>query len=301
MARLKTHAEFVQEVLEVNQNVAILSTYIRSVEKVQCKCLIDGHIWWVRPDSLLRGSQCPKCSGHFVSHEDFILRMRSINPNILIIGQYEKSWVKVKCKCIIDGHIWGSTPDNLSQGYGCPICAGNQRKTHEEFIKDVSVIQPNIMVLGKYVNLDSKIKCMCRIDGHIWYPIPYCLLKNVGCPVCNESKGEKKIRNFLDDAGIPYIHQKTFDNLIGVGGGLLSYDFHIPNYNLLIEFQGEQHEKQLKHIPKHKFQKQVKHDFLKREFAANNNVKLLEIWYWDFDNIEKILHNELQSNIKEVY
>ena len=31
----------------------------------------------------------------------------------------------------------------------------------------------------------------------------------------------------------------------------------------------------------------------KREYAKNHNIKLLEIWYWDYDNIEEILNKEL--------
>ena len=31
----------------------------------------------------------------------------------------------------------------------------------------------------------------------------------------------------------------------------------------------------------------------KREYAKNHNIKLLEIWYWDYDTIEEILNKEL--------
>ena len=36
-----------------------------------------------------------------------------------------------------------------------------------------------------------------------------------------------------------------------------------------------------------------KHDKRKREYAKDHNIKLLEIWYWDYDNIEEILNKEL--------
>ena len=56
------------------------------------------------------------------------------------------------------------------------------------------------------------------------------------------SKCEKSILNFLQEKNIKFECQKTFKGLNGVNGGLLSYDFFLPDYNLLIEFQGEQHE-----------------------------------------------------------
>lgn len=42
-----------------------------------------------------------------------------------------------------------------------------------------------------------------------------------------------------------------------------------------------------------KFNRQQEHDKRKREYAKKNNIKLLEIWYWDFDNIEGMFKREL--------
>ena len=41
------------------------------------------------------------------------------------------------------------------------------------------------------------------------------------------------------------------------------------------------------------FERQVEHDNRKCEYAYYNKIKLLIIWYWDFDNIEEILDNIL--------
>ena len=35
------------------------------------------------------------------------------------------------------------------------------------------------------------------------------------------------------------------------------------------------------------------HDWLKRKYAKKNNIKLLTIPYWEFDNIESILLKQL--------
>ena len=34
--------------------------------------------------------------------------------------------------------------------------------------------------------------------------------------------------------------------------------------------------------------------------AINNNIELLEIWYWDYDNIEKILNEKLNNNMLKI-
>lgn len=41
------------------------------------------------------------------------------------------------------------------------------------------------------------------------------------------------------------------------------------------------------------YERQKKYDNLKREYANTNKINLLEIWYHDFDNIEKILSGKL--------
>ena len=43
-----------------------------------------------------------------------------------------------------------------------------------------------------------------------------------------------------------------------------------------------------------KFKIQKEYDRCKREYAEKNEYRLLEIWYYDFDNIEGILDKELE-------
>lgn len=169
------------------------------------------------------------------------------------------------------------------------------------------------LLTNTYKGSDKKllIKCL-NTNCENKFKITWDNLKQgCGCPECNKSKGEKECVRIFDFSNFIrikqkdydklsdidkklnkyYIPQKEFDNLVGLGNGLLSYDFYLPNYNLLIEYQGEQHEKYIKgfHKSKKDFEKQVEHDRRKREYAQINNINLLEIWYWDYDNIEEIL------------
>lgn len=127
---------------------------------------------------------------------------------------------------------------------------------------------------------------------------------NFKCPECENNKGELKISEYLIIHNISYIPQKTFDGLFGLGNGLLSYDFYLSDYNLLIEYQGIQHEKPIDFDGKGikyaevQFKKQIEHDRRKKEYALSNRYNLLEIWYYDFDNIEDILSKELDMLIE---
>jgi hypothetical protein len=115
--------------------------------------------------------------------------------------------------------------------------------------------------------------------------------------VISNSKGESKIKDYLIDNNIKYRASKTFKGLIGLGNGLLSYDFYLVDYNLLIEYQGNYHDGTANNQSKKDLERQQEHDKRKREYANINNIKLLEIWYWDFDNIEGIFQNEFLEMI----
>ena len=117
----------------------------------------------------------------------------------------------------------------------------------------------------------------------------------VFCRECNSSQLDIKTKDILVKYNVKYNIQVEYNGLIGLGNGNLSYDFYLPDYNLLIECQGEQHERFVKgfHKTKDDFKKQLEHDRRKREYAKKNNIDLLEIWYYDIDNIENILIERL--------
>lgn len=114
---------------------------------------------------------------------------------------------------------------------------------------------------------------------------------------CLRSKGEMIIRKLLDKLNIDYIQQKTYPNLKGQQT-YLKFDFYLPDYNIVIEYQGEQHyNKNTRFEPfNNNFDLRQKYDNLKREYCKNNNIKLIEIPYWDFDKIDE---NYLMAKIKE--
>ena len=156
------------------------------------------------------------------------------------------------------------------------------------------------------ISFGSHIECgfYCNKCDDIFQTTPNIITTHgLFCPVCNtsKSKGEIVISNILDKNFIQYQSQKTFDNLIGIGGGNLSYDFCLPDYNMLIEFQGKQHEEPIDYFGgKEQFECQQEHDRRKRKYAVDHNIKLLEIWYYDFDNIEQIIMEELGLNTNPI-
>lgn len=220
------------------------------------------------------------------------------------------------------------TPNDFINGSRCPYCFNhNGRKIHPKDSLGQYLIdnygQEFLDKIWSNKNKKSPFNYAPMSNKEVWWKCPDKRHKEYRrsidssnrlefrCPQCDYSKGEEKINNWLLNNNFidityeqnklelyqnknVYIRQKEFNGLLGTGGGNLSYDFYLPNYNLLIEFQGRQHEKYIPgfHRSKKDFEKQKEHDKRKKTYVKDHNIKLLEIWYWDFDDIEFILDKE---------
>lgn len=183
-----THEEFMERFYIKNknaENIEILGEYVNNKTKIKVKCRIDGYEWEAIPRNLLKGIGCPKCYGRNKTTEDFKQELKEINDNIMVLGKYINSRIKIKCRCKIDGHEWEAIPSNLLSGQGCPKCANNKMKlTHKEFMDRMRKINSDIEVLEEYVNSQIKIKVRCKKDGYEWETVPNNLLNGRGCPKC---------------------------------------------------------------------------------------------------------------------
>ena len=102
------------------------------------------------------------------------------------------------------------------------------------------------------------------------------------CGCLNEYKMETFVKSFLDVNNFVYECQVIFDDLFGFGNQHLSYDFKVvmDEQIYLIECQGEQHYKPVNFFGGVKrFERQQKYDAMKRDYAKNNNMILIEIDY----------------------
>jgi hypothetical protein len=76
----------------------------------------------------------------------------------------------------------------------------------------------------------------------------------------------------------------------------------LPELNICIEYQGIQHYEEVEFFNKvRSFESQKNYDQIKRNYCRNNNIKLIEISYLDYKNIENILEMEIVPLKKEEY
>ena len=71
----------------------------------------------------------------------------------------------------------------------------------------------------------------------------------------------------------------------------MAYDFYLPDYNFLIEYDGEFHYKPI--FNEKKFEIEKIRDALKDEYAKKNHFYLLRIPYLEYENIEETIKNSL--------
>lgn len=244
MPRKSTHEEYVALVdAKHSGNIQITSNYEGSKHRIDAYCVSCDHHWTTRADVILK-SGCPLCGikSRRKTHSDFVKECAQIQPNILIKSKYSTSRVMVHCECKTCHYEWLSLPPNItSHGNGCPKCHNVIKRTHEQFVNEMSAISDSIQFTSEYAGVDNYIDCKCSLCGHTWSARAGHLLEGIGCPNCRKSKGEEIISKFLEANRIPFDFQKRYNDLFGTGGKKLSYDFYLPTYNLLIEYQGKQH------------------------------------------------------------
>lgn len=122
------------------------------------------------------------------SNQEFVSELLEKRPFIIPQEEYKGATVKIKVMSTKCGHSWYASPNNLLSGYGCPCCAGNKRKTNEEFVSELNEKSPKIMPLDEYVNTSTKIRAKCTICGNVWNVRPSDLLSGTGCPSCAKKK-----------------------------------------------------------------------------------------------------------------
>lgn len=113
--------------------------------------------------------------------------------------------------------------------------------------------------------------------------------------MCNKSKGENKIINFLTKNSIKFISQKRFKDCKNKRP--LPFDFYLPDLNLCIEYDGQQHFRAFSKFGGDKaLYRTVKNDQIKNKYCKNNNINLERISYKKFDKLENEIKQILSLN-----
>lgn len=62
-----------------------------------------------------------------------------------------------------------------------------KKRTHDEFVKEVSIKNPSVRIVGVYKKNTSPILCKCSLCDYEWSPTPKTILNGHGCPRCSNN------------------------------------------------------------------------------------------------------------------
>lgn len=190
---------------------------------------------------------------------------------------------KVKCKCDCGNEIIRIATyltSGETQSCGCY----HRERTAESNCKDYKgvVSDYGVELLCKDYQTDRgvwmwKCKCYC---GNIFTALPAKILNGhtTSCGCMKRSGHERLISTILEQNKIDFIPEYKFEECKDKRP--LPFDFYIPTYNTVIEYQGAQH-----YYPRdyfggeESFKEQIKRDNIKRKFCKDKNISLIEIPY----------------------
>lgn len=304
MSKRKTTAEFIQEAKQIHGNKYDYSkvNYINGSSKICIICPTHGE-FWQNARSHLKGHGCPKCNGGIKSTtEDFIKKAKKLYNNKYDYSKvkYINNYTKVCIICPEHGEFW-TTPNTHLDNHACPKCS-NLIKNHnkyslEDFIDKANKIHNNRYSYKKvhYINNKTHVIITCPIHGD-FKQRPDKHLIGQGCPKCNHSHGENEVERILISNNIKYECQHVIEIDKNINPSGKAYiDFYLPDYNIFIEYNGEQHYVNRKHFGgRIDFERQKDRDIFVRNYCKENNIRLLEIPYTE-NNIQECIINFINN------
>lgn len=267
--------------------------YINCKQEIELVCPKHG-LFKITPDYHVRGGGCPLCfckNAKKITTEYWIQKAKEVHGNKYDYSKvkYKKASEKVCIICPKHGEFW-MTPNNHLRNHGCSKCSSeerskNRRFSKEQFIEKARKIHGNKYDYSQvnYINDSIKVCIICPEHGKFQMtPNNHThKTKPEGCPKCSKSHGEHYVEQYLIKNNIKYIEQYKIEIDKDINSTGFAYiDFYLPDYNLFIEYNGEQH-----YVPMRfsggeiAFEKQQKRDKYIKNYCINNNINLMEISY----------------------
>lgn len=278
----------------------------------QCDC---GNKTIVSTNNLLRGhSKSCGCYKRDVARERVSVNLLgqtfgylTVEEKIVNVDESTKKtqvlW-KCKCKCGNDTLV---PSDKLTGGITKSCGCYMKERIHDANFQNLQGNRYGILTITSDYYIKKRkngtqstywrCKCDCGNEVAVWAAdLKNNHVKSCGC--LKMSIGELYVKEVAEDMHMFIESQVSFENLVGCGGRLLSYDFAIysdlqkTNLKALIECQGQQHYSPVDYFGgKQSYEIQTEHDRRKADYAMNNlKVRFLEIPYtYGRDEIAEIL------------
>lgn len=245
--------------------------------KCQCDC---GDIKEIRSQHLREGKikTCTHCNSNAIINQVFG------NWKVIKQTEYKKGdSLLYECECIYCGAKKLKTSTEIKQNHQfCNNCRSidisNNKYGHLTAIKR----------LGSDQYRHSIWECKCDCGNIVNVSYGHLVSGDTKSCGCTKSFGEAKIRKILQENNIIFETQKTFETCkFPETNTLARFDFYLPEYNTIIEYDGSQHFYYTNSgwNTKENFIAIKQRDNYKDQWCKKNNIKLIRIPYIDYDKI----------------
>lgn len=263
-----------------------------------------------------KGNRCPICANRAKkTTNQYKEEINNVYAGeYTVIGEYNGANKSIEVKHNICGNIFTPKASALLNGRShCAVCSNNKkmtqfkRMTHEKFLEKISELYNNdIEILDTYNGYNKAVRCRHISCNSIFVKTPAKLIDRLQtCPNCKGSYGEKLVLTSLEKENFSnIIREYSFKTCCDTN--VLKFDFYLPNDNIIIEFDGEQHFRPIYgNTYKEKienFKKTKKHDKIKNNFCKDSKINILRIPFWEQNRIPNIIESlrELKDQYKNI-
>lgn len=258
-------------------------------------------VFWQTANNHMKGQDCPHCAKYhnIYTTETFIKACKKIHGEKYDYSKtvYNGAHNYITFTCPIHGDISMKAYSHL-KGNGCRYCAGTYHFTRDEFIEKAKKVHGDKYDYSKSEYIDSKTKIciICPKHGEFWQT-PAHHLNGVGCPRCNTSHLERKMSQFLENHGVDFEREKTFEWLKWKKKGVMKLDFYLPKYNVAIECQGVQHFYPYKLFDEKLVKKVKARDIVKKEKCNEHGIV---IFYYTEIKLEQYPYNNVYTRKRDI-
>lgn len=184
-----------------------------------------------------------------------------------------------RCKC---GKLFIASVSNLknNNNISCGCSSNRNVNLTNQYFGRLKALEPTNKRCG--TNVIWKCQCEC---GNIVEVASNALGRHTqSCGCLSGSKGEELIQKILQKNHVNFERQKRFDTCKDKKP--LPFDFYLPNYNTLIEYDGEQHFGLGRFWGDKNYYNELKiHDNIKNQWCKENNILLIRIPYTHYANL----------------
>lgn len=306
VSQRKSTAQFKDDLFSMyGEEYEVIGKYVTSKDKIDIKHKVCGGVWNVTPNDALSGRECGVCMldrrATSIRHtnERYLKQLKDVLHEFEQVTDYIGADEPVKFIHKVCGRKFEVRAIDFAIRKRCPLCGlentGSERRlSHERFLETLSrESRTNYKIISEYKNSRTPLKVKRNDCGHEFEMIPHDIrTRPWQCPSCSLSKGERKIKLFLDENEVLYERQYSFSECQDKVA--LRFDFVVFNRDktikMLIEFDGRQHYEPIEGWGGFQSYLDIRRrDLIKQQYCRNNGIRLVRVRYCEFDEINKML------------